>query len=793
MAKSLIGRVLRVAGIGALVVLVLLVGLRLAVPVVGVRIGTRQLSELLGTEVHIGRIELALHRGFLAVQDVRVQQPEGYGRGDLLFVPEVRATVNLGSLFRLPVRIEEMLLADPRVRIVRNRDGSLALDAIIASVLSSSETNDPEEEPAPQDEASLPDYPIFIEVAAVRNLAVSYTDASHPERPHDAELEHLTFVVTNLSLESAAGEDRSTAEEAGSTGTGIGRNRGSLTLRNIRIDHPPGFSGEAFLTVPELTVKAHLPSVFKPEVNLEEVSLKDMAIHLARNASGELNLTAILSKAIPQDTGVSGAAQDIPSDMQGDEAPLDWKVHLKECSIDGLSFLYTDHSLQDEPLEMKVQDLSFTLKDLLSGSGPGMSALATGSRTEEDSEQTGPGAKGSLVLKGVHVDQPSGFSGDALLSWAELRVGFVVHSVLEPSVTLERVEWQAPKVHLAINKDRRVNVEELISGLTPEPPESSQETDPTTATKPSDQGPRIRLSRLSIHDLGFVFSDDSYDSKPFEMRLREMDLESTQLTYDPSGTSDRTLPATLRVTGHRVQEGFADAPVGLYAKMGTLGDEIPALNASLQLAGLELAPMRHVLPPGTEQAIGGDALDLSIDLGLSSQVLDCRAKVKSIGGTTLSLQVGGTPSQPELDRSNALFLVLFRSGGALGSVAGKFGGAGVAVADTAVGTVKEVGTGTVKTLGSVGGGLLHTAKGLATADAGGVAGGLKKTTLGTVKEGAGATVGTLGEVKEGAVDAGSAGIGKTQADAWRKSTRTRWEKAWEKAQARVDQMPYPEP
>jgi hypothetical protein len=203
--------------------------------------------------------------------------------------------------------------------------------------------------------------------------------------------------------------------------------------------------------------------------------------------------------------------------------------------------------------------------------------------------------------------------------------------------------------------------------------------------------------------------------------------------------------------------------------------------------------MRHTLPPGTEQAIGGNALDLSVDLGLAANVLNCDAKVKSIGGSNLSLHVGGTPEKPELDQSNMLFLVFFRSGGALGNVVGKVGGAGVEVADTAVGTVKVVGTGTVKTLGSVGGGLLHTAKGLATADVDGLAEGLKKTTVGTVKEGAGTALGTVGEVKDGAVDVGSAGIGKQQADAWRKATGKRWEKAWKKAQARVDKRPYPRP
>jgi hypothetical protein len=126
-------------------------------------------------------------------------------------------------------------------------------------------------------------------------------------------------------------------------------------------------------------------------------------------------------------------------------------------------------------------------------------------------------------------------------------------------------------------------------------------------------------------------------------------------------------------------------------------------------------------------------------------------------------------------------------------VVGKFGGAGLETADTAVGSVKVIGKGTAKTLGSAGGGLFHTAKGVATADVDEIGGGLKQTTAGTVKEGAGMATGTAGEVKDGAGDVGAAGIGAQQAKAWRDATHERWAKAWRKAQVRVDKMPYPAP
>ncbi len=793
MAKGFLGKGLRAAGVALVVLLLLLVVVILAVPVVGPRIANSQLSRILGTEVHIGEIELALFRGFLAVREVRVQQPEGFGRGDLLVVPEVRAKIRMRTLLEFPVRFEEVLLRDPGIQLVRNVEGNLDLDAIITAVLASSEGADPEVEPEPAGNVSPPDYPIVIEEAAVRNLWVSYRDDSSEQWATEAKLENLTFVVSNLSLESSPEQVPPTTEDGESEGSGAGMNRATLTLENIRIDQPPGFSGEALLNVPELFVKAQVPSLFEPRLTLEQVSLKKAAIHLARDPSGRLNLEALLAEMIPHPSGDSMAEQDVPLERQDDETPLDWTVRLKRLNIEGLSFLYTDDSFPQEPITARVADLSLDLKGLHLGPGEDPDAHEAGVKREGNGNEEAPGAAGSLVVKGVRMDQPPGFSGETLLSWAELQVDFVLDSILDPSIRILKADLLEPRLHLAYDKAGEGNVDRLISKAIPTPPEGPSQTETAPKAEGSGKTARIHVSKFSVHDLGFAFTDDSHGTKPMEARLRETDLQVMNLTYDPTGRETGTLPATIRMTGRRVQEPFADAPVGVYAKVGELGDEIPAMNASLQMGGFELAPVSHTLPQGTEQAIGGDALDLSVDLGLAVDVLDCEAKVKSIGGSNLSFRIGGTPAKPEADTSNMLFLLFFRSGGALGNVAGKLGGAGVEVADTAVGTVKVVGMGTAKTLGSVGGGLFHTAKGLATADLEGAADGLEKTTIGAVKEGAGIVVGTAGEVKDGAVGVGSAGLGQQQAEAWRNETEDRWEEAWKEAQARVDRMPYPRP
>jgi len=783
---------LRIAGIGVALIILLLVALRLAVPVVGVRIANSQLSELLGTEVRIGKIELALLRGAIALKDLRIQQPEGFGQGDLLVVPGIRAKVKLGSLLDFPIRIKEVLLQDARIQVVRNKARELDLDAIISAVTSSSEGEEEDPESEPQESEEPPNYPFILQEVTLRNLSVCYKDYSHGERPYEANIEHLTFVVNDLSLEAPPGkEDLSTAAE-GSEETVDGGTRASLVLRNIRIDQPPGFGEDPMLTIPEVDLKISVPHVFMPHLTVEELGLKDIVINLARNRSGRLNMEAVLSEAVPHASETPEIQEPISSGQAEDGSPLDWSVHLKRFAIEGVSVLYTDSSFQDEPLEMKVGDVSLKVANLLLESEGGPDR-------EKDKPSKGNGnkgahgARGSLVLRDVQVDQPRGFSGDTVLAWPEFKVDFVVDSLAGPRITIEQADLHKPRVHLAFDKDRRGNISVLMPKATPSSEEASAEKKMGPPEDRSDEGTRIQVRKFAIEDLGFAFTDSSYEKKPLDVRFEGVDLELANLTYDPAADQEKKLPGTLRLTGRRVQKPFADALVGLYARIGVLGEGIPSLNGSIQMGGIELEPLSHVLPTGTEQAVGGDAVDTSVDLALAADTLDCTVKVKSIGGSTLSLGIAGTPEEPEVDASNAIFLIYARSGGAVGNVVGKFGGAGLETADTAARSVKVMGKGTAKTLGSAGGGLFHTAKGVATADVDKIGGGLKKTTAGTVKEGVGTATGTVGEVKDGAVDVGTASIGAQQAKAWRDATQERWAKAWRNAQTRVDKMPYPAP
>lgn len=141
---------------------------RLILPWAAVKIANRQLPELLNTSASIGSLELGLLRGYVAIGDLRVAQPEGFGDGDLIVVPVVSVKLKLASLLSPPLTVEEIHLIDCEVNLVKNRDGVMNLEAILAEFAGEDEPEILEEEAAAK--------AILVQLFSVENLSFSYTD-----------------------------------------------------------------------------------------------------------------------------------------------------------------------------------------------------------------------------------------------------------------------------------------------------------------------------------------------------------------------------------------------------------------------------------------------------------------------------------------------------------------------------------------------------------------------------------------------------------------------------------------
>jgi hypothetical protein len=244
-------------------------------------------------------------------------------------------------------------------------------------------------------------------------------------------------------------------------------------------------------------------------------------------------------------------------------------------------------------------------------------------------------------------------------------------------------------------------------------------------------------------------------------------------------------PSEITFTGKIANEKYGDSLFGLFALVSNLKNNFPDVDAILQITGLELEPFKSLVPPGTYQALGGNAFDLSALLSASETEMDCEIDIAMIQGTKLGMKIGGTPAKPELDTSSVLFNVFSRFGGGIGSSLSKVSGTTFGVARTGLKTALGVGKGATNVVGSVGKGIFKTVKGAVTLNAKELGEGLKTTTVGTVTE-AGKTVLNAGEnLLEGTENALNDVTGMTAASKWRKEKQKRWNMSWEKARQTI--------
>jgi hypothetical protein len=240
------------------------------------------------------------------------------------------------------------------------------------------------------------------------------------------------------------------------------------------------------------------------------------------------------------------------------------------------------------------------------------------------------------------------------------------------------------------------------------------------------------------------------------------------------------------------QAPLQDALIGLVARVGILGGDVPAVNAAVRATGVELDAVRPVVPPGAAETLGGRSLDATVDLAMAPDILDCRVHVRTAGGH-LPMTIGGTPKKPTFDASNALFGLATHGIGGVGKVAGNVGDAGVktvgAAADTATTAVKGAG----KAVDAVGKGLFKSITSLGKGDLKGAAKGATDATVGAAGEAGKAVTDSAKAGQEGVGEAAKTGTGRAAVEAWRAAVPQRWDEGWPKAQEKVAAMPFPKP
>ena len=562
----------------------------------------------------------------------------------------------------------------------------------------------------------------------------------------------------------------------------------SVSLSNLKINQPKEISQEELLFLKKLKVRISIIGLLKKKIHIKKIFLSNLKLNAEKDKKGIFNFEKILP---------SDKKNTQKSTKSSDSA---FSIQIDKVLLDKITVNYSEKN--ESSLELNLQHLALAVNDIkLSDQNIISNVILSIPKFNFSTNEKDTG-KVNLSLSNVQININSivnkGFKSsvkDIMFSIKESDFGSLkkdkssvqaVLSAFKINVSDINVENGNVKILKTVTEFSNAKIvasssDSLKSNLSLG--EFSISLDRISAAKDKASLKKIATKKFALNLQSGVTKSDS-----ISLSLEDILLNVTNVIYQKKIDDAKSMPTNIEFTTKIDNDENYDSFIGLYAQSGVLSDKIPRIKAALRVVGFELDKFASLIPMGTYQMLGGDALDITTDVEIKQDSLDCKIKIVTNQGTKLGMKIGGTPQKPELDKSSALFNVFTRFQGGIGGTIFKMGGTTVGVAKTGLNVAAGVGKGTGEVIGSVGKGAFSTLKGIATGNVKTVGKGLKQATVGTVSE-TGKTVLNSGkEVIKGSGNAVKNITGKKQADKWRQAKKGRWNNNWKEAKEEIDKI-----
>ena len=393
--------------------------------------------------------------------------------------------------------------------------------------------------------------------------------------------------------------------------------------------------------------------------------------------------------------------------------------------------------------------------------------------------------RGYAAVQRLMVAQPEGFT-DApnLLTIENTNIKVRLLPLLRLQVIISNIHTDNVTLHIVRNADGVLNIEKLINSI------PVKEKPPRDPKPPPETLPSVTLTSFNLPQALITYTDFSV-SPPVILALTNMQIHAHALRFDPEEARTSTsMPGRIRIEGHILQPGFEHGYIGVKSALGIISTNIPPVNAAACIIGFDIRSVRGLLPPGISTAIGGSNLDVIIDASLHDDYLYVYNRLQT-SGNTFRLSISGTPYNPYIDRSTALFNLLTRPGAFITGTVGGVADASVIAGRTVVSTAGRAGTGVFRGITNIGRGAARTATSAVRGDIRGIGDGVVDMTYGTVTGAVDTVTGTARSMGEGFGDTLSAATGRSQTRNWESTNRARWEQRWEEALNFATSAPFP--
>lgn len=140
---------------------------------------------------------------------------------------------------------------------------------------------------------------------------------------------------------------------------------GRVTLRDLVIEQPAGFTGEPLLRLPLVRAQVNLSSLTGPVIEVEEITVEGLTTHLIQRKEGTNALLNAVAMLLPQPPSA-----DEPAPAGGKPPP---RVHIRALRVGKLALRYDDSTLAAETLTFALTNLNLRVDGLTldpAGTGP---------------------------------------------------------------------------------------------------------------------------------------------------------------------------------------------------------------------------------------------------------------------------------------------------------------------------------------------------------------------------------------------------------------------------------------
>ena len=110
-------------------------------------------TEVLQTPVKVKTVNIGLQDGKAGISGMTIKNPAGYSEPYVFSMDDISVDIDVSSLGKNPLVIEEILIRKPRVFVEVNKDGVSNLQTLSKNIEASSSSKEEKKEPAATDES----------------------------------------------------------------------------------------------------------------------------------------------------------------------------------------------------------------------------------------------------------------------------------------------------------------------------------------------------------------------------------------------------------------------------------------------------------------------------------------------------------------------------------------------------------------------------------------------------------------------------------------------------------------